>query len=1035
MKSKLIIYLLLLGSFLSLSAQEIQVKGTVVSAEDGFPIPGASINVSGTTTGTITDIDGNFEIKASVGQKLSIKYIGFASQEIIVTAAKKYAIVLKTNINNLDEVVVVGYSSQKKTDITGAVTIVDMEELNKQVEANPIKSLQGRVAGVQITTDGSPSGGNTAILIRGNSNIGGNSTPLFVIDGVPTKSGMHELNPNDIATIQVLKDAASASIYGSRASNGVIIITTKQGKSGKMKIDFSSFLTASTYANRLDVLNAKEYGEVLWQANINDGLNPNNNNLSYQFDWSRDSNNKAVLNYITVPEFLDSKQTLKSADTDWYKEIAQTGIAKSYDLSVSNGSEKGNYLFSLGYYNNDGIVKNSNFERITARLNTSFKYFDNKLIIGENLSINKTGELQIPGVLDSALKASPLIPVRTVDGIGWGGPVGGMNDRQNPVRLLDANKYNGYDYHRLFGNVFASLEIVKNLNLKTNYGLEYNDFYKKTLQFSYQSGYLKNDKSAVNIDNSRSTKFTWTNTLNYKLNIKKHNLEAFIGSEMFKESNKNTSLRAEDFVIETPDFMYPDAASGKKTNFGSATAYSLLSYFGNINYDYDGRYLLSATLRHDGSSRFGKNNKFGTFPALSAGWRISNEKFISDNFSKISDLKLRVGWGKTGNQEIGNSDTYSLYVSDYAGGDPTWNTSYGTAYDISGQGSGTLPSGYRATQIGNDNLKWETTTQTNVGLDFGFFRSKLFGSLDYYIKQTEDILIRPPYIAVIGEGGGRTVNGANMENKGWEFSIGYRNETAGGFTYEVNGNISSNKNKITNLPEVVKNSYGGNGSDDNILGRSIGSMYGYVSDGLFTSNEQILNSAEQPGKDLGRIRYRDLDGNGIINDADRTWIGVPHPDFAFGINVNLEYKDFDFTMFWQGVGKVDVVNQVKYQTDFWSVDDIGSNKGSRLLNAWSPSNPNSTIPALTTIDKNAESRFSTYYIENGSYVKLRNMQVGYSLPKDVLDRLSINKFRFYLGVQNLLTIKSSSFTGVDPENAGFGYPLPLTSTLGFNISF
>jgi TonB-linked SusC/RagA family outer membrane protein len=1036
MKSKIIYFLFFFFPVLLMSAQEGGIKGTVLSSDDGMPLPGATVIISGTTTSTVTDFDGKFSFSAiKPDATIVVSFIGFAQQSIAVKGQQTLNITLKVNSNQLDEVVVTGYSKQKKTDIIGAVTVVNIGELNKQVEPNPIKALQGRVAGVQISTDGSPSGGNTNILIRGNSNIGGNSAPLFVIDGVPTKSGMHELNPNDIATIQVLKDAASASIYGSRASNGVIIITTKQGKGGKMKIEFNSFSTASSYANRLDVLNAKEYGEVLWKANINDGLDPNNNNLSYKFDWSLNSNNKPVLNYISVPEFLDSAQTLKSADTDWYKEISQTGIAKSYDLAVSNGSEKGNYLFSLGYYNNDGIVKNSNFERISARLNSSYKFFNDKLTIGENLSINKTGELQIPGVLDSALKASPIIPVRTVDGIGWGGPVGGMNDRQNPVRLLDANKYNSYDYHRLFGNVFASLEIAKNLNLKTNYGLEYNDFYKRSLQFSYVSGYLKNDKSAVNIDNSRNTKFTWTNTLNYKLNIQKHNFEAFIGSEMFKEENKNTSLRAEDFVIETPDFMYPDAASGKKTNFGTATAYSLLSYFGNINYDYDGRYLFSATLRHDGSSRFGKNNQFGTFPAMSAGWRISNEKFILDNFSKISDLKLRFSWGKTGNQEIGNSDTYSLYVSDYAGGDPTWNTSYGTAYDLFGQGSGTLPSGYRIIQIGNDNLKWETTTQTNIGLDFGFFNHKLFGSLDYYVKETEDILIRPPYLAAIGEGGGRTVNGANMENKGLEFSMGYRNTTPGGFTYEVNGNIFSNKNKITSLPEVVKNSYGGNGGDDNILGRSIGSMYGYVADGLFTTKEQLLNSAEQTGKDLGRIRYRDLDGNGIITDADRTWIGVPHPDFSFGFNVNLEYKDFDLTMFWQGVAKVDVINQVKYQTDFWSVDDIGSNKGSRLLNAWSTDNSTSTIPALTTIDKNAESRFSTYFIENGSYVKLRNIQLGYSLPKTVLDRFSINKLRFYLGVQNLITIKSSSFTGVDPENAAFGYPLPVTSTLGLNLTF
>jgi TonB-linked SusC/RagA family outer membrane protein len=1035
MRFKFITYLFLFCSFYYTAAQEINVKGKVTSKEDAMPLPGASVLVKNTDNGVVTDFDGDFTInKVPTNSILVISYLGFRTIEIQVNNQTIINVHLDPDENELDEIVVVGYSSQKKADITGAVAIVDMEELNKQVEPNPIKALQGRIPGVQISTDGSPGGGNTSILIRGIGTLN-NTDPLFVIDGIPTKSGMHELNPNDIASIQVLKDASSASIYGSRASNGVIIVTTKKGKNGKMRINFNSFLTISSYASKLDVLNAKQYGEVLWQANINDGIDPNNNNLSYQFGWSKDANNNDVLDFVSIPEYLDVEQTLKSSDTDWYDEISQVGIANSYDLSVSNGTEKGNYLFSLGYYKNDGIVKNSNFERLSARFNSSYKFFNNRLTIGENFSLNQTKELQIPGVLDLALKASPIIPVRTVDGLGWGGPVGGMNDRQNPVRLLEDNKHNAYKYHRVFGNIYANLDVLENLSFKSNFGVEYNNFYRKSLQFSYQSGYLKNDQNAVNIENSRSTKVTWSNTLNYTLNFNKHKVETLVGTEIFKEQFDVHALRAEDFITENPDFMYPDAATGDKFNSGTASAYSLVSYFGKVNYDYDGKYLFSATLRRDGSSRFGKNNKFGTFPAFSAGWRISNEKFIEDNLSIISDLKFRAGWGQTGSQEIDNSAIFSLYVADYAGGDPTWNTSYGTAYDINGQGTGLLPSGFRSIQVGNDNLKWETTTQTNLGFDFGLFNQTLYGSLDYYKKETEDILVLPPYLAAIGEGGNRWVNGANMENKGWELALGYRGNNESKLKYEINGNISANRNKITKLPEEVKNNYGGNGKDDNILGRPLGSMYGYVANGLFTSNEDILNAPEQPGKGLGRIKYRDLDGNGVINDEDRTWIGVPYPDFSFGVNLNLEYENLDFTMFWQGVSGVDVVNQVKYQTDFWSVDDIGSNKGVRLLNAWSPSNPNSTIPALTTIDTNAESRFSTYFIENGSYLKLRNVQLGYSLSENIIEKYSISKFRMYLGVQNLLTIKSSQFTGIDPEKAAFGYPLPLTTTLGLNITF
>jgi TonB-linked SusC/RagA family outer membrane protein len=1015
-------------------AQGIEVSGTVISEDDQMPLPGVTIQVEGTNKGVITDFDGNYTIKNVDPQAtLVYSYLGFQTKKIAVNNQTTIDVSLKMDDQQLDDVVVTGYTSQRRTDITGAVSVVDMEELNKQPEPNPIRALQGRLPGVQITSDGSPSGSNTQVVIRGVGTLN-NTDPLYVIDGVPTKAGMHELNPNNIESIQVLKDASSASIYGSRASNGVIIVTTKKGKEGVMQINLSTYVSTSTYVNRQEVLNAEQYGRVLWQAQVNDGIDPNSNNLSYQFDWINNENGVAVLNNIIVPEYLDEEQTLLSADTDWFDEISQTGFAQSYDLSVSNGTKKGSYLFSLGYYDNDGIVKTTNFNRISARMNSSYKLFNDRLEIGENFTFNKTEEIENPGVLDLALKASPIIPVRTVDGEGWGGPVGGMNDRQNPVRLLEYNKDNGYKYHRIFGNAYADLEFIENLHLRTNLGIDYSNFYRRSLQRSYKSGYLQNDETAVNIEDWKSLKWTWTNTATYELKIKKHDFNLLAGMEMFRDDYKNISLRREGFILESPEYMYPDAGSGEAFNGGSATSYSLLSFFGKIDYTFDRKYLLSGTIRRDGSSRFGENNRFGTFPAFSAGWRISEEDFIQDNYSFLSDLKLRLGWGQTGNQEIDNNAIYSLYVSDYAGGDPTWGTSYGTAYDLSGAGSGLLPSGFRGIQLGNDNLKWETTTQTNVGLDFGFFGYTLFGNIDYYFKETEDILVLPPYLGTIGEGGNRWVNGASMENEGWEFAITYRDETEGEFRYEISANISTNRNEITYLPEEVQNSYGGDGGEDNILGRPINSMYGYVADGLFTTEEEVMNAAEQEGKGLGRIRYRDLDGDGVITDDDRTWIGIPHPDFNYGFNITLGYRNFDFTSFWQGVGNVDVINNRKFQTDFWSVDDVGSNKGTRLLDAWSQQNVNSSIPALTTIDSNAESRFSTYYVENGRYLKLRNLQVGYSLSDALMERMNFTNARIYVSGQNLLMITSSDFTGVDPENAGWGYPQPLTLTMGLNLS-
>ncbi|MES2484436.1 MAG: TonB-dependent receptor, partial [Bacteroidota bacterium] len=427
-------------------------------------------------------------------------------------------------------------------------------------------------------------------------------------------------------------------------------------------------------------------------------------------------------------EYLDAAHTLKSANTDWYDQIARTGIAQSYDLSMSNGSDKGSYLFSLNYYNNDGIVKTTEFKRVTARMNSSYKYFGGRLTVGENFTFARTNEVTDPGVLDPALRALPIIPVHTVDGIGWGGPVGGMNDRQNPVRLLEYNKDNGYKYLRLFGNAYADFEVIKNLHVKTSFGIDYGYYNKRSLQRSYISGYLHNDQTSVTIDQSVSDKWTWTNTALYNFEIGKSHVNLLAGTEMYKDLFDNTTLRKNDFIVETPDYMYPDAGTGESFTSGTSTQYKLLSYFGKAEYDYDGRYLVSGTIRRDGSSRFGKNNRFGTFPAVSAGWRISQESFIRDKEnSVISDLKLRASWGQTGNQEISNTAVYSLFLANYAGGSPTWATSYGTAYDINGNNNGLLPSGFIATQTGNDNLKWETTTQTDIGLDFGFFDQKLSG--------------------------------------------------------------------------------------------------------------------------------------------------------------------------------------------------------------------------------------------------------------------------------------------------------------------
>lgn len=1017
-------------------AQSKVVTGVITSAEDGLGIPGVNILEKGTPNGTVTDIDGNYSIELkSTPSTLVFSMVGMLTQEKTVTPGQRTDVVLKTDEYQLEQVVVTGYTSQKKADLTGAVSVVPIKDVMSAAENNPIRALQGRVPGMNVTGDGNPSGSAT-IRIRGVGTLN-NNDPLFVIDGIPTRGGMHELNSNDIESIQVLKDASAASIYGSRAANGVIIITTKKGSKGKMKLNFDAYVTQSWYNSPMEVMNAREYGQTLWQATINEGKNPNDNNIGYQYDWGYNEAGEPVLHNILLPQYIDSKRTMLSSDTDWFKALSKKGLIQSYNLSASNGTEKGNYFFSLGYFKNDGTIKHTDFDRFSARMNADYKLFNDRVTIGENFTVNRTSEVQAPGdVLDMALKALPLIPVHTADGEGWGGPTTGMNDRHNPARLLYDNKDNAYQFWRLFGNAFVNIEPIKGLNIRSNFGIDYNNYYKRTMQHSFVSGTLHSDLNSVNLEQSHSTKWTWSNTVSYNKEIGKHQFDVLAGVEMFKESNIHFATYKEGFLDETPEQMWPDMGTGKSNSTGNADGYTLLSYFGKVNYDYDNRYLASATLRYDGSSRFGKNNRFGTFPAFSLGWRISQEAFMENTRDFLSDLKLRVGWGQTGNQETGNLAIYTLYVTDYGTGDPTWNSLSGTAYDLSGTGSGILPSGYKKTQLGNPDLKWETTTQTNIGLDFGFFDQTLYGSAEYYIKKTDDILVNPPYLGVIGEGGSRWYNGASMENKGFEISLGYRNRTAFGLSYDVSGNISGYRNKITKLPRDVENAYGGNGKGDNILGHPLGSFYGYVADGLFRTEQEVEDHADQEGKGLGRIRYKDLDKNGVINEDDRTWIGSPHPDFMYGLNINLEYKGFDLSAFFQGVQGIDVnTYAVKSQTDFWSINDVRSNKGTRLLNAWSPANPDSDIPAIQALNENDESRLSTYFIESGSYLKLRNLQLGYTLPQHISKKALMEKIRIYVSGQNLFTIKSKNFTGVDPENPGFGYPIPVTFTAGLNVTF
>jgi len=1003
-----------------LQAQQVSIRGTVTESATKAPLQGVTVSAASKTV--FTDSLGKFTISVTANEMLQFSYVGMLPKSVAATGNMN--VELTRDFSNLNQVIVTGYQTQRKADLTGAVSVVDVDEMKKQAVANPIKALQGQIPGMSITSNGAPSAPAT-IRIRGVGTLNDND-PLYIIDGIPTKAGMHELNQADIESIQVLKDASSASIYGSRAANGVIIITTRHAKGSGTAVNLNAYTAVSNYLTKIKMLDAEQYGRVLWQANINSGFDPNSNSIQYRYNWHVDAaSNQPVLDNVFVPEYLDPAQTIKAANTNWFNEISRTGVVQNYDLQLSNATPSGNYLLSLGYFDNKGIIKTTGFNRISARLNSDFKLFDNKLTIGENLSVTKTKEVQAD-VINAAIQAVPLIPVHTTDGVGWGGPVAGMNDRQNPVRLLEDNKQNYYNYVRVFGNFFADLKILPSLVFRSNVGVDYGNYSSRNWQKKYESGYLVGSVNKVINTQNHIMNLTWTNTINYKLNKGNNRLDVVAGTEYYQSTTSFFNASREGYVLEAPDYMYLNAGTGIKDNSGYGMKNVLMSYIAKANYSFKNRYLLSGTLRYDGSSRFGQNNRFGLFPAFSAAWRLSEETFIKNGVPLISDLKIRYGWGRTGNEQIANNAIYNIYL-------PSYNI---TAYDISGKKSGVLPSGFYLSQNANPDLKWEATAMSNFGIDYAFANNKVYGSADYYIKKTSDILILPPYIGTLGEGGNRWVNGASMQNKGFEFILGYRDNLTEDWSIDLTGNFDIVRNKVTKLPAEVVNAYGGDGRGQNILGRTIGSYFGYIADGLFQTQDEVNAHADQPGKAPGRIRYRDLDNNGVINDFDRTWIGIPIPKFSYGLNANISYKNIDFSFLLQGLGKVDVNNEAKRFTDFWSAVESSSNKGQRLLDAWSPANTGSTIPAPVLTDNNFEARASTYFIENGAYLKLRNLQLGYTLNKKLMTRLKVKSCRFYIGGDNLgILLKSKSFTGLDPESPAYAYPNPTVFTGGVNLKF
>ena len=1019
MKKLILSAIMLIIAVLSANAQEITVKGCVVSATDSEPLIGASVISSANySTGTSTDIDGNFTLKVKEGTSLTISYVGYKTTT--VKAQPEMLIRLSEDSEILDEVVIVGYSTEKKSDLTGSVSVVKMKDVADTPTGNVIQSLQGRVPGMTITTDGTPGGLSTGTSIRGASSFRSDANgPLYVIDGVMTRENPGTIiNSNDVESIQVLKDAASASIYGAQAANGVIIITTKRAKKGEAKVTFDVTLTAQTYTSGLDLLDAYQWGDVYWAA--------------YKYAHNGETPNSAVYGNGPTAK-LQTYKNLNGVDvspqtTNWEDVIHRTALMQTYSVGLSKGSDNGSSSLSLSWLDHDGIVVGSDFKRFNSRLSSDYGFLNNRLRVGGNVAVNWwTAHYMPDGAEENAVKQHPAKSVYDDSGVYNDQINDVLGDAPNMMRLIENNKGNKHEYWRIFGNAFLQVEPVKNLILKTNFGANYYNETNKT----FEPKWLRDNVNKLTQSTGKNVDWVWTNTAQYNIDLGKHSLMALIGVEAKRYHNESFYGYGENLTIEDPNYLYlENVTSGKNVGAG-ASNYSMFSGFGKINYTYDERYLLSFTIRRDASSRLSKDHNYDWFPSVSAGWRISNEKFMESTRGWLDELKLRASWGINGNDLIDNEAFYAKYLMRLNRG----------SYNMNGDGVTLLPGAYRI-RTTNPDLKWEKTYQTNVGIDASFLRNRLSVSLDYFYKDTKDMLVEKPYIATIGEGGYCWYNGGEMTNQGFEGQINWRDEAGKGFSYELGLNISVQKNKVTDLLDDIYYNYGGGYADHSLVGQSFGSWMGFKTDGVFHSQAEVDEYCSQyqvefgkPG--VGRIKYVDENGDGKINYNDRTWLGCDLPKVQLGFNFGAKWKGFDLSLFFTSIIR-DAFNNSKYYTDLFQC--WNGNHGTRLVEAANAYNEflktgyyNCDTPAPTTDNSNNEHEVSEFHIEDGSFLRLKTLTLGYTLPANVMKKLRLTSARVYFQAQNVFTI--TSYSGADPEGLGYPYAMPRQYTFGIQFGF
>ncbi|GAC1313480.1 MAG: TonB-dependent receptor [Mucilaginibacter sp.] len=1027
-------------------AQSRIVKG-VVTDNASRPLEGATVAVVETQKATTTDAYGNFQIQAANGQTLRVSYVGAKPVFVIVTSdTKTLQIEFKDSNNTLSEIVVTGYTSERKKDLTGSVSVVDLTQVKNNSSGNTMQALQGRVAGLYIEKDGSVNGATSRILIRG-ANTLGNNNPLYIIDGIPTTRPevFQNLSPANIASVQVLKDASAESIYGSRASNGVIIVTTKNGGNTQDKVEFqfnNSTSLESEKSLRFKMLSSTDRGKALWQASVNDGQDPAAGYGDiYSFDWNKNYQNP-VLNGVTQKPFVGGDSNTPSGNTNWQSVLYKTAIVTNNDLTASIGNKNSSLQINFGNITNNGLVRFTKYARTTGSINTLSHAFNNKATFGVNLKITNSNETLTTNDIGGAstpflaVTLAPTIPVYQKDGVTYAGELGaGYSDRNNPLHMQDLAKWNNANRLNTFGNVFLEIQPAKNLFFKSNFGADNANYLNKVITPTFTEGALSRTTNSLFFDQNHYLSTTLSNTLryNYELNANNH-FKVLLGTEYIKTFTDFQTTKKEGFAIQSEDYFTLNAGTGNTTVTGTSLGNRLLSEFGRLDYNYAGKYLASVTVRRDGSSRFGADNQYGIFPAASVGWRIDKEGFMKNN-TIFSELKTRLGVGRVGNQEIGDLSRFALYDTRYGttlaqlvGGFWEQYMNIGTAYSLSGANTGTLPSGFVQTQAANPGLKWETTDEVNAGIDFTIFNDKISGSFDYFSRNTTGILITPPVASALGEGQTKTVNGASKSNKGWEFIVSYHGQQTGDFNYNVTLNFSHFRDKITNLPENVRPGYPGN-IDNTIIGHSQFDIFGYKTAGLFQSQAEVDAAPTQIGAGPGRIRYVDINHDGKIDANDQTWIGTTLPALEYGARIDLTYKKFDLSIFGSGVaGRKGFDPYTFYNNLMHSRENVGPG----VFNAWTPQHTNTNVPALTLKDNNNEGRTSDYFIVNTSYFKIRNIQVGYNIePKVIFTRV-----RVFAMAENVFTFKSKEYLSPDPERRGLDQiPIPQIFSFGINASF